>query len=282
MNMLARKPISILLAALAFHAAPACFAAPQPSFNYYGQITTELGLPFTPSDQATLLVRSGGRVISRAPVQRTGVAGCNYLVGIPLDSDNVPYRSYALKSGATVTFALADVHNREMPLHPVGPIPAVGRPGAARRLDLSTGRDSVGDGLTDAFRQLIVDASYGRFTNILQVLPDDDFDGDGMSNAAEFRAGTDPTWAADILFTADIRPEQGSIAFEFLAVEGIAYAVHGASEIDPDGHYIWSRTPWSSAPGAPPTVLPFTGRGQPATLYLPADQPKQIFKITVE
>ena len=115
-------------------------AAPQPSFNYYGQITTELGLPFTPDDQANLLVHSGDHVISRSPIQRSGVAGCNYLAEIPLDSDSTPYRDYALKSGAVVTFTLADANNREMTLYPVGSIPAVGRPGDAKRLDLSTGR----------------------------------------------------------------------------------------------------------------------------------------------
>ena len=276
------KPIGILLSALVLHAAATCFAAPQPSFNYYGQITTELGLPFASTDQATLLIRSGDRVISRSAVQRTGVAGCNYLAEIPLDSETTPYRDYALKSGATVTFALADSNNREMVLYPVGPIPAVGRPGTAKRLDLSAGSDSIGDGLTDAFRQAIVDASQGQFTNLMQVLPSDDFDGDGMSNANEFRAGTDPTWAADILLASHIRPENNRIAFEFFAVEGIAYAVYGASETDADGRFIWSRTPWSSAPDSTVESTPFTGRGRQAILYLPADQPKQIFKLIVE
>ena len=282
MTMFKQKTIGLLLFALAIHSVVTCFAAPQPSFNYYGQITTELGLPFTPTDQATLLVRSGDRVISRCPVQRTGVAGCNYLAEIPLDSETTPYRDYALKSGAIVTFALADSNNREITIYPVGPVPSVGRPGTAKRLDLSAGRDSFGDGLTDAFRQSIVDASQGQFTNLWQVLPGDDFDGDGMSNADEFRAGTDPTWTADILLASDIRPEQDRLAFEFFAVEGIAYAIYGASEIDADGRFIWSRTPWSSAPESAPESSLFTGRGRPATLYLPTDQQKQIFKLTVE
>ena len=282
MSMFIRKSIGILFTALLIQSASICFAAPQPSFTYYGQLTTELGLPFASTDQATLLIRSGDRVISRSTVQRTGVAGCNYLAEIPLDSETTPYRDYALKSGSTVTFALADVHNRETVLYPVGPIPPVGRPSTAKRLDLSAGRDSIGDGLTDAFRQSIVNASQGQFTNLMQVLPGNDFDGDGMSNANEFRAGTDPTWAADILLASHIRPENNRIAFEFFAVEGIAYAVYGASETDADGRFIWSRTPWSSAPDSTVESTPFTGRGRQAILYLPADQPKQIFKLIVE
>ncbi len=258
-------------------------AAPQPSFSYFGQITTELGLPFTPGDQATLIVRSGSRVISRTPVERTGVAGCNYVAEIPLDSDTTPYRDYALKSGATVTFVLADANNREVTLYPVGPIPAVGRPGTTRRLDLSTGLDSVGDGLTDAFRQYILDASQGGFTDLSQVLGGDDFDGDGMSNADEFRAGTDPTWAADILYVAQSSlAQEGRIAFEFFAVEGIAYAIYGSAETNANGTFVWDRVPWSSAPDSNFESGSFTGRGRPATLYLPADQKVKLFKLTVE
>jgi hypothetical protein len=257
-------------------------AAPQPSFSYHGQITTETGKPYPATDQATLIIRSGDRVISRTSIQRSGVAGCNYVAEIPLDSDTSPYREYALRSGAGVTFAVVDANNREMPLYALTPIPAVGRPGTTRRLDLSAGLDSVGDGLTDAFRQLIADASYGQITTPEEVLPDDDFDGDGMSNIDEFRSATDPTWADDVLHVAQFRPVQGRVAFEFFAVEGVAYSICGASELDADGRFIWNHVPWAIDPDAALQDTPFTGRGSLATLYLPLDQPIKIFKLSVE
>ncbi|NCD34493.1 MAG: hypothetical protein EOL87_13900 [Spartobacteria bacterium] len=258
------------------------FAAPRPSFNYYGQITTELGLPFTPDDAATLLIRSGDRVISRTTIQRTGVAGCNYLAEMALDSDGDAYRDYALKSGAAVTFTLIDAKNREWTLYPVGTIPAVGGSGDAKRLDLSTGMDSFGDGLTDAFRQRIADAANGLFTSLEQVLPDDDFDGDGISNVDEFRCGTDPTWEADMLQVADFFPEQGRLAFTFFAVEGIAYSIQSASEQDADGAFDWSRVDWALSPDSALQSGSFTGRGSQTTLYLPMDQRVKLFKLTVE
>jgi hypothetical protein len=141
----------------------------------------------------------------------------------------------------------------------------------------------VGGGLTDAFRQYILDASQGGFTNLAQVLPGDDFDGDGMSNADEFRAGTDPTWAADVLYVDNACPaEGGRIAFEFYAVEGIAYAFHGTAETNTDGHFAWTRVPWSMAPDGNLESAAFTGRGRLATVYLPADQKVKIYKLTVE
>ncbi|MBN1676799.1 MAG: Ig-like domain-containing protein, partial [Kiritimatiellae bacterium] len=53
--------------------------------------------------------------------------------------------------------------------------------------------DSDGDSLPDSWEQQIIAASGGSLTSVWQVLPADDFDGDGVSNVAEYLAGTDPT-----------------------------------------------------------------------------------------
>ncbi|WP_372682051.1 LamG-like jellyroll fold domain-containing protein, partial [Desulfosarcina sp.] len=50
------------------------------------------------------------------------------------------------------------------------------------------------DGLPDDWEQQIVDADPGDgITSIADVLPGDDFDGDGLTNTDEWGAGTDPT-----------------------------------------------------------------------------------------
>ncbi|MDZ8118170.1 choice-of-anchor J domain-containing protein [Pontiella agarivorans] len=60
-------------------------------------------------------------------------------------------------------------------------------------LDLEIFPDADNDGLDDAFEQQIVDADGGDAINdIYDVLGSDDFDGDGISNADEFYAGTSP------------------------------------------------------------------------------------------
>ena len=54
--------------------------------------------------------------------------------------------------------------------------------------------DADGDGLPDAWEQQIVDADPGdAIATIDDVLPGDDFDGDGITNEDEFNAGTSPT-----------------------------------------------------------------------------------------
>lgn len=54
--------------------------------------------------------------------------------------------------------------------------------------------DSDGDGLSDDFEQQIIDADLNDAIDGLDdVLPGDDFDGDGLSNQEEFDRGSDPT-----------------------------------------------------------------------------------------
>lgn len=65
----------------------------------------------------------------------------------------------------------------------------IGTPG---RLNTAAA-DSDADSLNDAFETQIIAASGGAFTSLLEVLPEDDFDGDGADNFSEFIAGTDPT-----------------------------------------------------------------------------------------
>jgi len=54
--------------------------------------------------------------------------------------------------------------------------------------------DSDGDGLGDDFEQLIIDFDpFDAFDSLDDVNPQDDFDGDGVTNIREFQFGTDPT-----------------------------------------------------------------------------------------
>jgi len=60
--------------------------------------------------------------------------------------------------------------------------------------DASEVEDADADGLGDNFEQRIVDYDTGdALADIESVLPDDDFDGDGVSNRDEFLFHLDPT-----------------------------------------------------------------------------------------
>lgn len=78
--------------------------------------------------------------------------------------------------------------------------------------------DTDGDGMGDNFENLIINASLtDSLTNFAGVMPYDDFDGDGMTNIAEFWFGTDPANAASLLPVGG-----GTLTALLLAAFGVA------------------------------------------------------------
>jgi hypothetical protein len=76
----------------------------------------------------------------------------------------------------------------------------VGTPGVA---NTAVG-DVDDDDMPDSWEQQVVDASGGGFTNVTQVLPGDNFDGDALTNEEEFLLGSDPTVEDDHLHLVDL------------------------------------------------------------------------------
>ena len=76
-------------------------------------------------------------------------------------------------------------------------------------------------------------AAGGLFTNVSQILPGDDFDGDGVSNQDEFTAGTDPTWDVDRLeWDASVYlPEINRFGMSFYSVRAKTYELEGTESL---------------------------------------------------
>lgn len=91
--------------------------------------------------------------------------------------------------------------------------------------------DVDADGLPVSFEQLIVNASGGAITNVAQVNPDDDFDGDGQSNQEEYIAGVDPTDPASIFAVTPPQPLPGGFVISWNAVQGRLYDVYWATNL---------------------------------------------------
>jgi len=88
--------------------------------------------------------------------------------------------------------------------------------------------DTDGDGLDDLWEQQIVDADPGdEIDSIEDVLADDDYDGDGLSNGAEAVAGTSPIDAGSVFtMAAPGRPESaGDFVLRWHSVAGKVYSV---------------------------------------------------------
>lgn len=81
------------------------------------------------------------------------------------------------------------------------------------------------------WRQRIVDASGGAFTNVSQVLWTDDFDHDGASNLQEYLAGTDPTNPNDRFAIAAVVPGGDGVHVRWYGKRGFRYQVLRTSDL---------------------------------------------------
>ncbi len=93
--------------------------------------------------------------------------------------------------------------------------------GKMERVDLLVNiapADSDGNGLPDAWET--------RYFGFVGVDPNADADGDGLSNGAEYRAGTDPTSAASVFkfILVSARPE-GGVLVQWSSVENRIYVL---------------------------------------------------------
>lgn len=103
-----------------------------------------------------------------------------------------------------------------------------------RLLATPTAEDTDADGLPDTWEAPVVAArSDDAFASIQDVEPDDDFDGDGMSNQNEYLSATSPTDSQSRLGLSAVVVEPGSLTLRFTAMPGIRYQVEAAGKLEP-------------------------------------------------
>ena len=226
-------------------------APPMPSFRYYGMLHDEYGWPVTLDQNVVVTLMDGTNECARYTVNEQLGDGINYILEVPIDyAARVRYASYAARTGDVVIIR-AYQNEVAQPLMNTSSVPNVGSSGDAVRLDLTMGTDSDGDGMSDEWEtQMIIAWSDGLYTDISQVLPGDDFDGDHSSNLEEFHAGSMPYAAEDVFQVYKwMKASDGTFSVKFYAVKGATYAIYTSPSTLKDKDVEWSRSQFRTSVG---------------------------------
>jgi hypothetical protein len=155
--------------------------------------------------------------------------GVNYRLEVPMDSGTARdlYQPTALRPFFQYRLKVLIGQTVYLPIEMAGNFAQIGRPSERTRLDLTLGVDSDGDGLPDAWEQQLI-AMYGG--TLAGINPNDDSDGDGISNLLEYLAGTYAFDPSDGFALAITGVNAGASALEFLAIRGRNYTIQASPD----------------------------------------------------
>lgn len=223
---------------------------PAPHHTLYGQVRNQWGDPINISPSDVYLETPAGTQLHTSVVNGLE-PGVNYKLEVPMDSgtaaDTNAYMPTALKPFFQFRLKVLIGQTIYLPIEMVGNFAQIGKPGEKTRLDLTLGVDADGDGLPDAWEQALIDIYGGTLASIR---PNDDTDGDGITNINEYLAGTyafDPT---DGFTLSILGVSNGHSQLEFLAIRGRTYTIQESPTMQQ-----WTTVNFRFATGGTPGTL---------------------------
>lgn len=242
-----RRALSVIAAVTCLLASfPALAFPPAPFHLIHGLVRDEYGMPITVYP-ATIYLETPTGLRVQSKLSGNIEPGTNYRLEVPMDSGLTAdlYQPVALKQNVQFRLKLVIGKTTYVPIEMNGSLASIGKPGQQTRLDLTMGVDSDGDGLPDAWEDILISMFGGTLADIRGQ---DDADGDGISNRDEYLAGTyafDPSsgFRLTVLGTSG----KGTTAMEFLTLRGRTYTIQASPDLrqwSPVGFRIVSgRTP---------------------------------------
>jgi len=196
----------------------------------YGTVRDDQGHPL-PAGSAEVLLETSAGILLRSTTMDGAEPGVNFALVIPMDAGITAdaYRPTALKPMVPFKLRVRIGQGIYLPMQMTGNFRTLGRPGARTRIDLTLGEDSDGDGLPDAWERLLA-SQTGHGSDLSAVTPDGDLDGDGLSNLAEYLAGTYAFDPEDGLALRLLRVDPAESVAEFLAISGRTYEVQSSPD----------------------------------------------------
>ena len=115
-----------------------------------------------------------------------------------------------------------------LPIEMIGNTTKMGIPGEVTLLDLTIGEDIDGDGLPDAWERSIATIT-GK--NIEQIKPNDDSDGDGLTNIQEYISGSYAFDKSDGVIVELKSINSSSAILQFMAISGRSYSIESSKDL---------------------------------------------------
>lgn len=202
---MSRIPILLLAAAVSAQA-----KLPELDTIFYGQVrhnTSEALVPVA-SDQIVVIARLNGVTIATASV---APGASNYVLKVPMDDGVNPRLPGTARFGERVrVFLRSNVLGQE---HQTMESAAQnGFPVAASKGEIIPAQLSVAENLSGGVSGM---AEWLSTFSLPAGSGDDDSDGDGADNAAEYAAGTDPTDGSEVFRIIDVTKASGNNFIKF-------------------------------------------------------------------
>jgi len=204
---------------------------PAPHHLFYGLVRDEFGGPLQDSSAVVILETTSG-VTVKAQVIPGLEPGVNYSLAVPMDSgitDDL-YKPTALRPMVPFKIRVKVGNTFYLPMELKGDYSQMGQPGKRTHLDLTLGEDSDGDGLPDAWERILL-ALAGNGKTLADIRPEDDFDGDGLSNLDEYVAGTYAFDSKDGFTLKVLGAEADVCRLEFMVITGRSYTLLGSPDL---------------------------------------------------
>jgi hypothetical protein len=219
---------------------------PAPSHTIYGLVRDEYGLPLFVTNALIIFEPTNGVQITASIVPNLE-PGVNYRLILSIDSGVAPdpYRITALQPNVQFRMRVKIGDVNYLPMEMVGNYATLGNPAESTRIDLTLGVDANGDGLPDAWQDLLI----ARLGPDAKIGPNDDADGDGISNMNEYLAGTYAFDPADGFRLKLVPNPAGAPLLEFMVVSPRTYTLFSSTNLQN-----WASIPFkvpADGPDAP-------------------------------
>lgn len=205
---------------------------PAPHHVIYGILRDEMGTPFAPG-QARIFFQHEEGVLLEGIIDGGVAPGMNYSITIPMDSGTSPdaYRPTAMKPFARFTIWVQIGNDQYQPIQMQGDLKELGQPAQRTRIDLTMGMDSDGDGIPDAYKDLILAMLGDSTLTRADIAPESDLLDTGMTVMQHYIAGTYPWMVNDRVALSIVAFSDGQPVVEFATIPGRTYVIEASSDL---------------------------------------------------